>query len=505
MSLRLRRFSALFAALICASPVVAAQSANTGEHTFYFVHYTVSTTQPAAQADFDRGLTFLYAFNRQASEAAFRAAAAADPKLGMAWWGVAMALGPNINIDMSEDDMLSAAQAAAKAKALEESASAQERALIDAVALRYAAGGDQKKLAGPYARAMQAVARTYPDDPDVQALYLESMLDALTFKSPARGLPDWDSMEDVARIDVQRWPEHIGLLHYFIHLTEPDTSALAIRVADQLASYDLAPPASHLTHMPSHVYVYAGEWAKVAALNRKAVQMDMAQAKDAAIKPEHLDYFFHNLDFWFGGAVMSGNEASALEAAAIVARDNHDATWIAQTRLGHYDAAIKQMDAAGVSKRLTRAAFRTVMYYGLVCAASSRPAETERAIIELDRRFRKTNFTKLGRDIVSARLSEANGDVAKARDLYAAAAKLQDTMNFEDAPPWYFAPRELLAEMDLKDGDAAAAATVAEADLKQHPHGVPALSLLATSYSELGRTDDAARIRREVQSSMRAQ
>jgi tetratricopeptide (TPR) repeat protein len=145
------------------------------------------------------------------------------------------------------------------------------------------------------------------------------------------------------------------------------------------------------------------------------------------------------------------------------------------------------------------------MYYGLVCAASGRLAEAQRALANISRRFRSTDLAKLAGDIVNARLNEANGNIMKARDLYSAAAKLQDKMDFEDAPPWYFAPRELLAEMDLRDGDAAAAVTVAEADLKQHPNGVPALSLLATSYSELGRADDAARVRREVESAMTPQ
>lgn len=498
------RIAALFAGLFCLTTVVAGPQSQADDEGYYFVHHLVSTSQPAAQADFDRGLTFLYAFNRQASEAAFRAAAAADPKLAMAWWGVAMALGPNINVGMSEDDMTSAVRAAQKAKALEASASPEERGLIEAVALRYAAGRNEKDLAAPYARAMRVVAKNYPDDPDVQALYLEGALDALTFKSSAWGLPDADAMENVARADVQRWADHIGLLHYFIHWTEPDTSALAVRVADRLADFNLAPQASHLTHMPSHVYVYVGEWAKVAALNRKAVEMDMAQAKAAAIKPEQLDYYFHNLDFWLGGAVMSGNEVSARAAAAVAVRDNPDASWIVEARLGHYDQALKLLDAAGASKRLSNAAFRTVMYYGLVCAASRRLAEAQRAVTEISRRFHSA-VARLGSDIVSGRLNEANGDVPKARGLYAAAAKLQDNMNLEDAPPWYYAPRELLAEMDLRDGDASAAAIAAEADLKQHPHGVPALSLLATAYSDLGRVDDAARVRQEVQAAMNSQ
>src|SRR5262249_27493900 len=58
------------------------------------LHHKVSTTSPEAQRFFDQGLSLVYAFNHDEAVRSFRKAAELDPKLAMAWWGVAYALGP---------------------------------------------------------------------------------------------------------------------------------------------------------------------------------------------------------------------------------------------------------------------------------------------------------------------------------------------------------------------------------------------------------------------------
>src|ERR1051325_6928495 len=62
------------------------------------VHHAVSTKNAEAQRFFDQGLAFVYGFDHEAAQKSFEQAAELDPKLAMAWWGVALARGPNINI-----------------------------------------------------------------------------------------------------------------------------------------------------------------------------------------------------------------------------------------------------------------------------------------------------------------------------------------------------------------------------------------------------------------------
>src|SRR5690349_21109548 len=63
------------------------------------LHHRVNTTNAAAQQHFDDGLTLCYAFNHDEAIRSFEKALTADPKLAMAHWGIAYALGPNYNVD----------------------------------------------------------------------------------------------------------------------------------------------------------------------------------------------------------------------------------------------------------------------------------------------------------------------------------------------------------------------------------------------------------------------
>src|SRR5262245_3660983 len=66
-------------------------------------HHPVTTSSPEAQRYFDQGLRFVYAFNHDEAERSFRQAARLDPACPMAWWGVALSLGPNINLPIDPD------------------------------------------------------------------------------------------------------------------------------------------------------------------------------------------------------------------------------------------------------------------------------------------------------------------------------------------------------------------------------------------------------------------
>ena len=61
------------------------------------LHHPVSTHNPEAQQFFDQGLRFIYAFNHDEAARSFQHAGELDPKLAMAYWGVAEAVGPNYN------------------------------------------------------------------------------------------------------------------------------------------------------------------------------------------------------------------------------------------------------------------------------------------------------------------------------------------------------------------------------------------------------------------------
>src|SRR6266404_3937819 len=66
------------------------------------IHHPVSTKNAEAQKFFDQGLRLIFAFNHDEARRSFQRAVELDPKLAMAHWGLALAVGPNYNLDAME-------------------------------------------------------------------------------------------------------------------------------------------------------------------------------------------------------------------------------------------------------------------------------------------------------------------------------------------------------------------------------------------------------------------
>src|SRR5713226_9900113 len=102
------------------------------------VHHPVSTKSPEAQRFFDQGLALIYGFNHEEALLSFQRAADLDPECAMAYWGIALAVGPNYND--AEPDLnreKTAWDAISKARSLAAQATEPERGYIDALQKRY--------------------------------------------------------------------------------------------------------------------------------------------------------------------------------------------------------------------------------------------------------------------------------------------------------------------------------------------------------------------------------
>jgi tetratricopeptide (TPR) repeat protein len=140
------------------------------------LHHPVSTKNPQAQQFFDQGLRFIFAFNHDEAARSFQHAAELDPKLAMAYWGVAEAVGPNYNDPADSERYKQAHEAVQKALDLSSIASAGDQAYIQALAKRFPADpkSDLKKAAEDYRDAMRQVVTEFPDDLDAATLFAEA-------------------------------------------------------------------------------------------------------------------------------------------------------------------------------------------------------------------------------------------------------------------------------------------------------------------------------------------
>src|SRR5262245_35763963 len=129
--------------------------------------HPVSTKNPEAQKFFNQGLALIYAFNHEEARRSFEQAAKLDPKLAMAHWGIALAVGPNYNESQIDPARLLAADRALEwANKLAVGASQKDRDYIEALEKRFHIPTDLKKSAMDYRDAMAALHKKYPDDVD---------------------------------------------------------------------------------------------------------------------------------------------------------------------------------------------------------------------------------------------------------------------------------------------------------------------------------------------------
>jgi tetratricopeptide (TPR) repeat protein len=285
-------------------------------------HRGITTAVPRAQAYFDQGLRLTYAFNHDEAIRAFRYAAALDPACAMCYWGVANALGPNINLPMEAASGVLAFEAVQRALALSRGASPVERALIEALAQRYAAEptDQREELDRRYAAAMRQVRQRFPDDHDVLTLHAEAVMNTMPWDY---WTPSGEPREGVAGIvaDLESVlaaaPDHPGACHYFIHAVEAAQPERAVACAERLAS--LMPGAGHLVHMPAHIYIRVGRWADAITANEHAVHSDesyIADVRPTGVYP--LAYYPHNHHFLSFAATMAGRREQAVQASRAV-------------------------------------------------------------------------------------------------------------------------------------------------------------------------------------------
>lgn len=491
------------------------------------VHHPVTTINPQAQKYFDQGLAYLYGFNHAEAVRSFAYAAELDPKLAMAHWGRAVALGPNINApEIDEQAARAAYEAAQRALALASNATAAERGYIDAVVKRYAA--NPRKLAYDYKVAMGQLRKRYPDDLDAATLYAESAMNLRPWHLYSRdGKPEegTDEIVEVLEWVLARNPNHVGANHYYIHATEASARPQrGLASAQRLPR--LAPAAGHLVHMPAHVYFRTGDYASAIQANEQAAAVDEAYISCCAPRGGGGDYtamyYSHNLHFLAVAAAMGGRSKEATAAAAKLAA--HVDPVIEQVPpLEAFGAlpvliAARQADWGTVLKwpepKEGRHASRAAWHFarGIARAAMT---DIGPALIEHDAfsaEAAKAKDLSMGNNtagqvfaiadhLLSGKVFAARGDNAAARRELELAVAAQDALDYDEPPPFPWPVRETLGAHLLRSGDTVAAERVFREDLARTPNNPRSLFGLAETLKARGRQFDSDEVRRQFDKS----
>ncbi|MEO0575307.1 MAG: hypothetical protein AAF004_07580 [Pseudomonadota bacterium] len=490
-------------------------------------HHPITTSSSDAQRYFDQGLVIDFAFNHAESARSFRAAQQLDPSAAMAYWGEALALGPNINVTSDGKAVMAAADreqayaAIQKAVALSASASAKERDYIAALATRYDGNPNTSRvpLDLDYMNAMRQLHERYPDDDDAAALFAESIMNTMPWDYWVDGdnpKPLAAEAIDVLERVLARSPDHPMALHLYIHAVEASSNPQrAEAAADTLLT--LVPGAGHLVHMPAHIYWRIGRYNDASAANMLAAKVDedyIAACNAQGFYPAA--YYPHNIHFLWAASSMEGRSelaiASARKVAKNVAIEMVEAypsveffktiPLLSLTQFGKWrdvlaePAPPENLEYSTAIWHYARAtAFART---GNVAAAKSEHAKLEPLRASADIEFLDTllypatMLLEIADNLVAGEIAVGEKRYGDAVDDFEKAVAVQDALPYTEPPFWYYPTRHSLGRALLLQGNAAAAEDVYRKDLELYPRNGWAMFGLVQSMQAQGK--DASEI-----------
>ena len=494
---------------------------NLGSYTF-----PVTTTSQDAQLFINQGLLLAYGFNHAEAARSFGEAARLDPACAMAYWGMALVGGPNINMDMSADAEPQAYKLVQRAMALKKGVSEREQAYIEALSRRYSgdAHADRGALNRAYADAMRALHNRYPDDLDAATLYAEALMDLRPWDYWMRdGAPYPETLEIMRVLEsvLARQPNHPGAIHLYIHTVEVGRPELAEAAAERLLT--LAPGAGHLVHMPSHIFRRLGRYADASRTNEMAIAADedyITQCRAQGVYP--LAYYPHNVHFLWDSTSMEGRSREAIEAARKVASRIPEDAWrstpllqqfltaplFAYTRFGKWEEILKEPTPAPDGHFL-----QGVWHYarGLAYTAIGRSDDAARELGCLQQiaamdslKGLQVTFSRNGAraileiavEVLAGELAAARGDLEQAIARLHRGVLLEDNLIYMEPPDWHVPVRQSLGAVLLTAGRAAEAEAVYWNDLNHNRENGWALFGLMQSLRVQGKEGQAALIER---------
>jgi tetratricopeptide (TPR) repeat protein len=477
-----------------ATSPIAPRLTGLGDHEF-----PVTTNNPESQYFFEQGFRLTLGFNHSEALRSFKEAIRLDPNNAMAYWGWALSLGPNLNLPMQAAVVPAAYAAMQKAVSLKADVTPRERALIEASAVRFTDDPEAARapLDSAYADAMAKVVEQFPNDADMLTLYAAAMMNTNPWDYWYKdGTPKSSTVKVMNALNkaISLNPDHPGAHHYLIHTVEAFRPELGVQSADRLGT--LMPSAGHLVHMPSHIFMRVGRYGDSYDANVLAAKADesyITQCRSQGIYP--LVYYPHNIHFLAWSAMFQGRSVEAMAAARKVAikikptpEENVFGLYesfasqplYVMARFGKWDEILKE-EAPNSSSVFMNG----VLHYARGLAFAHK-GDLEQAADELYRltgireevqkdEAYHVGFAAAGTLLHIAELVLRGEYAAKSGDLHAGiaylerAARLEDTLLYNEPPDWYFPVRHVLGALLMDANLPAEAEAVYWDDLRRNP------------------------------------
>lgn len=492
------------------------------------IDFKISTGSKEVQTYFNQGMMLSYGFNHAEAARSFFEAIRLDSSCAMAYWGFAYVLGPNYNAGMEEDNYQRAYQAVQKAMSLAANCTPKEKALINALSVRYTPQppADRSALDIAYAHSMKKVYETFTGDADISALYAESLMDLhpwdLYDKKTKEPKPWTPEIVAVLEKLIKQYPKHPAAPHFYIHAVEASAKPeRGLAAADRLMT--LVPGSGHLLHMPSHIYIWTGDYHQGSLANLNAVKTDSAYLVSCHAQGAYpLAYYPHNYHYLSATATLEGNSKLAWEAAKKVqektAKDimvqpgwgtlqhYYTVPYFVAVKFAMWDSllAIKPLDNELIYPR-------AILHYakGMAFLGKNNMAKAEGEFARLKELAKDSTLPKLTiwdinsmSDIVqiavhvlAAEICRNKKEFPKAFDEYNKAVAIEDNLNYNEPPDWFFSVRHQLGLALIQAGNYEEAEKVYLQDLKTWKENGWALIGLYEALSKQGKTAAAQMVK----------
>lgn len=449
------------------------------------VHFATATANPQAQAAIDRGLFLYYAYDGTDAKHAFVQAAALDSQLAPAYWGIALAEGPDLNTPLTEERFKRAAEAVRTAVALEPNVPSPERSFVEIMAKRFAGTfADWTSDDAAYRRAMLAFAQTSHDE-NAELLAAEALLEHGGLVWQNGRLASGESRAALSLVDrvLSNDPANVMANHLCIHLYDlaPERTP-ALPCAQRLDAATVPPEAEHLAHMPAHYWIETGNYAAAMRSSERAYDLMTQLAASDPASGHVEEYDKHDVAVGYSAAMMQGNFATAMlwsRRMSSAFETNFDG--VTALRFGRYETAYATdgTQFAGMSVR------------GLAAVRLGQLAEARTLAAKIPTTNSARGYLP---QIFLARLAAAGGDFTETRRwIDKSLANQRDTFGGELIP--LIPAGEALGAIRLERNDAAGAIAAFADTLAAYPNDPRALFGLSRAYAANGDNARAATTR----------
>jgi tetratricopeptide (TPR) repeat protein len=486
-------------------------------------HHPIATKVPDAQRFFDQGLVLVFGFNREEALRSFRRASELDPASPMPYWGLALAYGlhlnMNIDMDVAHREAYGAIQ---KALALSRNASPYERSYVEALARRCSNDPkpDVAKLDSAYAAAMGTLVKNYPDDLDAAAFYAESLMDLHRYEwFDASGNPTNATTQilDLLESILVRDPTHSLANHLYVHVL--DTSPYPQRALNAAAHLERdVTGAGHLPHMGGHIYASVGDFESAARVNEIAAAADRRFMSETNISHGTYasSYYPHNLHFLVYSRAEQGLAPQAIQAAETLRSfceprlsDMPEMTdyylrvpFLTLLRLQRWD------DVLAYPKPIPHAIMSGALWHyaramALMAKKENAQANEEQHLFEAARNAIPTGtmfvfnpadkIMQLASTVLRARFAEGDESIS----LWRQAVAQQDALLYDDPPAWYYPLRESLGAALLRLNRPQEAEQIFRENLRRNPRNPRDLFCLWRAVLAQGQAENADRLHQQ--------